>query len=308
MKALICLLFLFPVMVFGQNHDELYSNYRKAIEKGNYKKAEKELKKIANDEKDHFIKLLTFGHFYSETNQLDSAKRCLEGAINYFKYSPISYADKSFKSRKDSLYNVAIGVYDFIIEKEPSSINYCNRGIYKKDVGRYEDALLDFIKAIEIEPGDYLNHYNLAINYGKLNQIDSALAHYDLAIKYNPSYGSSYLNKGFTYLSIDSISLAINEFERALKVLQGTKGISYAKNNLGYSYYKLGELDKAQWWIEESLKMNAINSYAYKNLALVQIEKDDFRAACQSINKAIELGFVDEFGSEILDLKRQYCD
>lgn len=303
----IYILLLLPVFAFSQTHDELYSRYRSAIEKGNFKKAEKELKKIAIIENDNFIKLLTFGHFYSEQGELDSAKRCLEGAINYFKYSPISFSDGNFKSRKDSLYNVAIGIYDFIIEKEPTGINYCNRAIFKKDIGRFDDALIDFNKAIELDPKDYLNHYNLALNFSKQNIIDSALAHYDLAIKYNPDYGSSYLNKGFIYLKIDSISLAISEFERALDVQKDTKGISYTKNNLGYSYYKLGELKKAQFWIEESLKMNPLNSYAFKNLALIQIANKDFQAACKSINEAIELGFVNQFGEEILEMKKQHC-
>ncbi len=292
----------------SQTKNELYDKYRNAIEKGNFKKAEKELKKISDVENDNFIKLLTYGHFYSEKEELDSAKRCLELAIDYFKYSPISFSDGTFKHRKDSLYNVAIGIYDFIIEKEPNGVNYCNRAIYKKDVGRYDDALIDFRKAIELDPKDYLNHYNLALNYSKLNMADSALTHYDLAIKFNPDYGSSYLNKGFIYLKIDSVSLAISEFERALVMLKGTKEISYTKNNLGFCYYKLGDLIEAQLWIEESLKINPLNSYAHKNLALIYIANQDFKAACKSINEAIELGFVDQFGDEILDMKKQYCD
>ncbi len=307
-NIIISLLLLFPVFAYNQTHDGLYYKYRSAVEKGNFKKAEKELEKIALTENDNFIKLLTFGHFYSEKGELDSAKRCLEGAINYFKYSPISFSDGNFGSRRDSLYNVAIGIYDFIIKEEPNGVNYCNRAIYKKDVGRYYDALLDFNKAIELDPRDYLNHYNLALNYSKLNLPDSALMHYDLAIKYNPDYGSSYLNKGFIYLKIDSASLAIAEFEKALTVLKGTKEISYAKNNLGYSYYMLGEFKKAQRWIEESLNMNPLNSYAQKNLALIQIANEDYKAACKSINKAIELGFVDEYGKEILEMKKQYCE
>lgn len=296
------------MILVSQSREELYDKYRNAIKAGNFKKAEKELQKIADIENDNFIKLLTYGHFYSEKGDLDSTKRFLEGAINYYKYSPISHSDGAFLSRKDSLYNVAIGIYDFIIENEPNAVNYCNRAIFKKDIGRFDDALIDFYKAIELDPKEYLNHYNLALNYGELNKIDSALTHYDLAIKYNPDYGSSYLNKGFIYLEIDSISLAVSEFERALDVLKETKGISYTKNNLGYCYFKLGEINKAQFWIEESIKMNPINSYAHKNLALVYIENKDFLKACRSINKAIELGFVNQYGDEILEMRKQYCE
>ena len=42
-NTLIYLLLLLPVFAFGQTNNQLYDGYRKAIEKGNYKKAEKEL-------------------------------------------------------------------------------------------------------------------------------------------------------------------------------------------------------------------------------------------------------------------------
>ena len=306
-NTLIYLLLLLPVFAFGQTNNQLYDGYRKAIEKGNYKKAEKELKKISMEENDNFIKLLTFGHFYSEKGDLDSAKRYLGAALDYFAGAPISFSDPNFKSQKDSLYTIAIGIYDYIIEEEPIGENYRGRGIFKLDVGRLNDAVIDFNKSIELEPKDYSTHYNLGINYSRLNMPDSALAHYDLAIEYNPKDGESYLNKGFIYLKIDSIALAIPQFEKALTLVTGTKDISYIKNNLGFCYYKQGKLNSAMWWIKESLKMNPLNSFAHKNLALVHIANKDFRAACESIDKAIELGFIDQFGNEILDMKKKHC-
>lgn len=304
---LLYLIVLFPLVTFGQSRDQLYENYRTYLNKGNYNKAEKELNKLALVENDNFILLLSYGHLYSKKGELDSAKMYLERAVTFYKNSPVSFADKGLKSKKDSLYNIAIDIYDIIISKEPNGVNYCNRAIFKKDVGLYEEALVDFYTAIQIDPNEYLNHYNLALNFGKLNLPDSALAHYDKAIQLNPTHGSSYINKGYIYMELDLIHLAIPQFNLALQFEKSTKGISFTKNNIGYCYYLLKNYQEARYWIETSLKLNPINSYAHKNLALVEIELTDYAAACKSIGKAIELGYQDEYGDEILLLKKEYC-
>lgn len=291
----------------GQFNADLYLSYNRAIEKGDFKKAKKELVEISKIEKNTFMKLLITGEYFGIQGHLDSANHYLTEAISYFKYQPISYSDGNFLLKKDSLYRVAIGIFDEIIKAEPNGINYCNRGIFKSDIGLHRQALRDYQLAIKIDTAHYLNFYNQALAYRGLNILDSAIISYNNSIRCNPGYGSAYLNKGFIYIKLDSFQLAIEQFQSSLMVLKSTKERSFSLNNIGYCYYKLGEYELAQKIVSESLKINPTNSYAYRNKALIDIQLDDNVSACSAINSAIELGFVNEYGNEILELKEENC-
>ncbi len=83
---------------------------------------------------------------------------------------------------------------------------------------------------------------------------------------------------------------------------------SYCYNNIGYAWLQLGDLQKAEENMKTSVQMNPINSYVFRNLALLEIKKGNMPEACNHIKKAIELGFVRKYGNEILTLQQTYCN
>ncbi len=306
MKIFAFLLLLIPLTATSQL-DESYQKYNKAMAKGKFNKAQKILIKIAKSENNELLNYLTRGHFFGNTGKIDSATYYLDLAIDHFKYANISFQDKSFFQKKDSLYSMAIDVCDIIIQDAPTSHNYMLRGIYKKDSGLDAESLTDFRQAIALDSTISLNYYNFALAHKELGNIDSALHYYDLAIETDPLYSSAYLNKGFIYLEQERYEKALEEFSLCIENGAIPKTASYAINNMGYCFYKLEKFDKALFNIRTSLKLNPINSYAYKNLALIHIALLDQESACDAIDKAIELGFVNNYGNEILILKEENC-
>ena len=64
------------------------------------------------------------------------------------------------------------------------------------DLGRYEEAIADYDKAIGLDP-KYAPAYNNRGNaYYDLGQYEEAIADYDRAIALNPEYADAYTNKG----------------------------------------------------------------------------------------------------------------
>lgn len=308
MKRIIFIAFLFLSFSSWSQYDpSLYSKYHKALEKRKYKKAEKELIKISRIENDNFILLLTRGQYYSAIDELDSAALYLGNAIDYAKYSPISYSSTEFKQQRDSLYINAISTYDKIILKFPNAVNFRARGIYKMDIGLLRESLIDFSKSIQLDSTSFVTFYNQALAYRRLDLLDSALISYDQSIKLNSNYGSTYLNKGFVFIKMEEFENALVEFRKALEKQVSIKETSYTLNNIGYCYYGLKQFDLARDEVKKSININPINSYAYRNLALIEIAQNNTEAACEAIEKAIQLGFINLYGEEILNLKKENC-
>lgn len=308
MRLIFLFLLLASFVCHSQADESSYKKLNKAIQKGKTKKAKKILLEISAAESNTFLELLKIAQFYSEIEELDSAAIYIEYAIDYHKNMPMDYADENFKRAKDSLFKQSILIYDKIIEITPNELHYCHRGVLKKDIGMLEEALLDLNASIKIDSLDYISYYNRGLLYGDINQLDSAIIDYLKCIKLNPAYGAAYLNLGYTFLEQDKFELAINEFTLAFQILINPIEKSYVLNNIGFCYYKLNDFILAKEFIYGSLNINPINSFAYKNLALINIEQGDKVAGCENIEKSIELGFVHQYGNEILLLKKDHCE
>ena len=91
------------------------------------------------------------------------------------------------------------------------------------------------------------------------------------------------------------VHLQRGEAEEALKcakkALKWDENFVQAQATMASALYMMGELDES-----EKVSMKAIAMYpgfapAYNNLALVALERGDFDAAIENVDKAVELGF-----------------
>ena len=223
------------------------------------------MRKITDKENNNLLKILTIGNYYASVGEFDSATYYLGGGIDFAQSQPMNYADDNFIARKDSLYRLSIDSYDKIIESNPNAYNYQNRGIYKKDSGLHREALNDFNASIKLDGSRGLTYYNRALAYRKLDLLDSAAIDYKNCIKFDPNYLNAHLNLGYVYINQGEYDDAIDEFIIITELESGVKTRSFALNNIGYAYYKLGQFTKAEKYVNESIALNSINSYAYRN-------------------------------------------
>ncbi len=82
---------------------------------------------------------------------------------------------------------------------------------------------------------------------------------------------------------------------------------AYTLNNRGYAYYMLGKYEKALRDINHSLQLDASNSFAYKNRALVYFKLHN-PDACNDLQTALDKGFTEMYGDEVLKLQQEYCN
>ena len=79
---------------------------------------------------------------------------------------------------------------------EASLVNYYNRGTAYGKKGEYDLAILDYTKALELNPWFVQAYYNRAGAYGRKGQYELAILDYTKAIEMNPEFSEAYNNRG----------------------------------------------------------------------------------------------------------------
>lgn len=92
---------------------------------------------------------------------------------------------------------------------------YFNRGTELGHLGRYEEAIADFDRAIATShPLDFM-YDNRATAYYSLGRYQEALRDYDRAIALNPNNPNSYNGRALTYRALGNFAAAQDDFTKS---------------------------------------------------------------------------------------------
>jgi tetratricopeptide (TPR) repeat protein len=115
-----------------------------------------------------------------------------------------------------------------------------------------------------------------------------------------PAYG----NIGFKYQEMGQYDKAIEYFN---KVLEMSPDEPLGYSNRSYCRLKTGDIKGAKSDIEKSLKLYPGNSYAYRIRALIYLEEGKTDKACEDFRTALNKGFTEMYGDEVLQLLKKHC-
>jgi tetratricopeptide (TPR) repeat protein len=76
---------------------------------------------------------------------------------------------------------------------------YNKRGIAYWSKGQYDQAILDYNKALEINPRYADAYNNRGVAYADTGQYDQAILDYNKALEINPGYAYAYKNRAVSY-------------------------------------------------------------------------------------------------------------
>jgi tetratricopeptide (TPR) repeat protein len=161
---------------------------------------------------------------------MDDKKHCEQGLM---------YSSKG-------LYEMAISQFTKAIEINPSCHEaYKNRGlIYCLYIEEFhEEAVCDFTKAIEFCPDDPVSYHGRGLIYYAQGRYDQALEDFSRVLELHPGWGGSlYRTRGEIYLNGGRFLEAANDFTRAMEF-----DPEYAENyrNRALAWYHLKEYRKA---------------------------------------------------------------
>lgn len=135
---------------------------------------------------------------------------------------------------------------------EKDSTDYANSGIVKMHLERYQEALADFDRALEIDP---TNLY-------------------------------AWNNRGYTYTLLEDYQKALPDFEEAIKL---DNSYPYPYNNRGLSKIKLGQTEDGLADIMTSLQLYEDNAYGFRNLGIYYFDQGEDQQALSNFQKALQL-------------------
>jgi len=138
-----------------------------------------------------------------------------------------------------------------------------NRGNYLSDAGKYDEAIVEYTKAIELNQNYAKAYNNRGSAYSRKNQYELAITDYSKAIELEPNYALAWSNRGLAYLNTKRYDLAIKDLTRAI-VIDPNDIASYNARASAYLNTKQYELAVSD--LKESLKRDSSQDQISKSL------------------------------------------
>ncbi len=206
---------------------------------------------------------------YRFLENYEQALTVINQAISLLPNNPNSYNEKWAVLSELKRYDEGLAAINQAINLAPRAVWYLNRGNLYQDQQKYELALADWNKAIEINPNyaeAYLNRGNL---YKNLQKYELALADYSKAIDINPNYAYAYYNRGNLYKNLQKYELALADYSKAIKI---NPNFAEAYNNRGNLYSNQQKYELALADYNKAIEINPNFAEAYANRGLLYAE------------------------------------
>jgi predicted O-linked N-acetylglucosamine transferase (SPINDLY family) len=163
---------------------------------------------------------------------------------------------------------------------------YYNMGSILMEKGDNDEALSCFEKALELDPACADIYNSIGVIYQSKGKLDDAIAYYQRALDADPKSAMAYYNLGNVLFRMESFDEAITCYQKALQL-----DPNYAKAycNLGLTLQEKGEFDEAIERYQTALRLNPKLSDAPNNLGRVFQAKGRLDSAEVYYRRAIEL-------------------
>ena len=98
------------------------------------------------------------------------------------------------------------------------AVIYTNRGNAHRDKGDFDKAVVDFDRAIQINPNFTTAYYNRGLAYRVTGNVDAAIADDDKAIEIKPDFAIAYYVRANAYYDKGEFDRAIADCDKATKI------------------------------------------------------------------------------------------
>jgi len=184
-------------------------------------------------------------------------------------------------------YEQAVIDYTKAIELDPNYVEpYHNRSIVHLLMDNYGQALLDCNKAIELAPDFVPAYINRGITHTGLRQYELGIEDYNHTLELAPDNAFTYYNRANTYLWTGNYKDAITDFSQTIYL--DNKFVA-AFVNRGVAHTEMGNYDLAIIDYDQAIKLNPSYSQAYYNRAYAYRKLGENEAAIVDYTKVIEL-------------------
>ncbi|MCA2803680.1 MAG: serine protease [Microcystis sp. M114S2] len=222
----------------------------------------------------------------SELKRYDEGLAAITQAINLAPRAAW-YSNRGIIYDNQQKYELALSDWNKAIEINPNfALAYNNRGLLYYNQQKYDLALSDYSKAIEINPNDAYAYVSRGNLYSDLRKYDLALSDYNQAIRINPNDADAYVSRGNLYSDLRKYDLALSDYDKAIKI---NPNYAEAYYNRGLLYYNLRKYDLALSDYSKAIDINPNDASAYNNRGNLYRDLQKYELALSDFSKAIEI-------------------
>lgn len=200
----------------------------------------------------------------------------------------IAYNSRGGEYLKQGKYQKALIDINRAIELFPSYAKaYYNRGTVYLNLMEYPAALQDLNRAIKLDPAYMMALSNRGIVYYRLKNYNTAVADFSTAIGLDSRYAPAFNNRGSAYMELNKYNDAIADFNKAIEL---DRKYASAYYNRGKTYYILEKYRKALTDLDMVIGLDPRNMLAYRNRALCYEKLGERDRAVTDFQQAARLG------------------
>ena len=155
--------------------------------------------------------------------------------------------------------------------------------------GNYTGALKILMEAKALNPDDFLIYHNLGIVYKEKKMLEQSILNFKKALELNPRYSQSMNNLGAAYLDAKQWDKAIDCFRNVLDdILYATP--QYPLANIGYAYFHKKEYRLAEVYFQKALEKQPNMLVALNGLGQTYIAQKNYPKAVSTYEKTVKFG------------------
>ncbi len=160
--------------------------------------------------------------------------------------------------------------------------------LYNKQ--QYEEAIVEFNEAKELDPEQPSIYSRLGDSYRKLEKYEEALASYNKSLELDPTNSNLYSNKGDVLNKLGREDESLEAFQTAAEMNPGAGG---AQNfyNMGVTHYNNGSMTEAAAFFRKTIESDNNYAEAYYLLATcLSADEETIPEALDYFQQYIDLG------------------
>lgn len=163
---------------------------------------------------------------------------------------------------------------------------YINRGFAFAKLGQPKKAIPDCNRAIQLNP-KYASAYTCrGIVYAKLGQLTQAISDHSRSIQLNPKHAKTYVNRGMAYVGLGKLTNAISDFTKAIDLDVGSFEAYICR---GTAYGKLKQHSRAISDYTRAIELKPKDAKIYYNRAVAYVSSQELGKAKEDLLNAVQL-------------------
>jgi tetratricopeptide (TPR) repeat protein len=163
---------------------------------------------------------------------------------------------------------------------------YNSLGLVLFQRGQLDEAIIQFQKALEIDP-DYAEAYgNLGSALVQKRQLDEAIIQFQKALKINFNNAEVHNDLGSALAQKGRVDEGMLQFQKALAI---NPDLALAHNNLGNALFQKGRVDEAMVQYQKTLEINPNLALVHNNFGNALFRKGQLNEAIDQFQEALRL-------------------